>query len=219
MLNMSRVLSKLTVQSACRASLAAVDGLMPRLMAAVMRHRRNLPLAHRLLFTLGNMTASDVESRSALYDASGQAEDLLVLLASYSTAAVSSSSIPNNGSPPSEENDDVLTKLIRVIANLCINPDIGFPISQSEHLTALIELLRHRRAGCSEDLVLHIVGAINNISCVISHAHTRHTEISHTHTHTHTHRYIVVIQATDRRHDYYFRDCTLFRFSCRRHNG
>lgn len=63
-----------------------------------------------------------------------------------------------------EENEDVLTKLIRVIANLCINPEIGTAISQSERLGVLIALLRRRRVGCSEDLVLHIVGAINNIS-------------------------------------------------------
>jgi hypothetical protein len=157
MLNISRVFSKLTLHSDCRLALARVVDIMPLLMKSVIKHQHNLPLTHRLLFTLGNMTATDPESRTDLFLASSRGEDLLVLLASYTAAAT-------DNVAAAAERDDVLTKLVRVIANLCINPEIGAEIACSEGLRALIDLLRRQQDNSSEDLILHVVGAINNLS-------------------------------------------------------
>lgn len=165
MLNMSRVFSKLSIQSECRTALARIDGIMRQLMKVVIMHQRNKPLTHRLLFTLGNMTANDSESRTELFLASSRCGDLLSLLATLTTTGPASGEASGKaGHAAAVEHDNVLTKLVRVVANLCINPDIGAEIACSDKLLVLVDLLRQKRVDVSEDLVLHIVGAINNLS-------------------------------------------------------
>lgn len=141
MLNVSRIFSKLTLHSDCRAALSAVPAAIPRMHSICIRHRSHRPLVVRFLFTLGNLTATDPRNRHILFQASSSGESLLQLLehfaldllpsdgsiGSHGDAAGKTGGQGNGGidSQGLQESENALVKLVRVVANLCIDPSIG----------------------------------------------------------------------------------------------
>lgn len=88
----------------------------------------------RLLFTLGNLAARSSDARERLYKEERSIDILLELFQSYLH-------VPNN--PPDSENhtheeEDVLIKLIRVLANLSIHPTVGIALAAN---TLCVQLL------------------------------------------------------------------------------
>lgn len=77
----------------------------------------------RLLFTLGNLTARSDAARLELFQSSGCVATLLQLYSSYQRRDES----PRAPRPPiaAREADDVLVKLVSVLANMCIHPAVG----------------------------------------------------------------------------------------------
>lgn len=100
-------------------------------------HCSTLPqdLVVRLLFTLGNLTAKSNEARLQLFHCEGCMGTLLQLYDSYQRRDDSPHTPPRKGRPsPSkppappvsvQEDEDVLVKLVRVLANMCIHPAVG----------------------------------------------------------------------------------------------
>lgn len=173
MVNLSRIFSKLTLHTQCRGAISAIPGAIGHIVDLIIKHKTNLPLAVRLLFSLGNLTAGNEENRELLFECSQDLEVLFDLLAYYSELdkkADSSSDAAAGGAdssatPAVSETEDTMVKLIRVIANLCIHPEIGPSIAASPRVTLLSSLLKVKAARPqSQELVLNIVGAINNIS-------------------------------------------------------
>jgi hypothetical protein len=82
-LNISRILSKLTLHSDCRDALQRNKGVVENLAALSAMHRDNKPLAIRLLFILGNLTANDEENRHLLFHGTHAAQALFELLAYF----------------------------------------------------------------------------------------------------------------------------------------
>ena len=146
---------------------------MKTLLQLVVRHKAELPLALRLLFTMGNMTASDADNIADLYDASQELTVLFDLLDYYikidtefqsRTITEEATDEGEAALPQVSESEDVLTKLVRVLANLCINSDIGPLLAAHPRVFSLVTLLERKDVDRSRDLVLNIVGAINNLS-------------------------------------------------------
>lgn len=123
MLNVSRIFSKLTLHSDCRAALAQCPSAVADLHDVCVRHRQRKPLAVRLLFTLGNLTATDPDNRRKLFEVSSGGSSLLDLLEYFSREFLGNAELSKGKSP--EDSENALVKLIRVVANLCIDPDIG----------------------------------------------------------------------------------------------
>lgn len=84
----------------------------------------------RFLFTLGNLTASVEASRQQLFECTGCAGVLMQLYNRYQRRG--------NAAVRAVEDDDVLVKLVRVLANMCIHPAVGPALAASE---ACVELL------------------------------------------------------------------------------
>lgn len=82
----------------------------------------------RFLFTLGNLTASVEASRQQLFECTGCAGVLLQLYDRYQ----------RRGGAAAQEDEEVLVKLVRVLANMCIHPAVGPALAASE---ACVELL------------------------------------------------------------------------------
>lgn len=96
----------------------------------------------RFLFTLGNLTASAEASRLQLFECTGCAGALLQL---YDRHQRRGAAAEERGE---KEDEEVLVKLVRVLANMCIHPAVGPALAASE---ACVELLletlgeQHRR--------------------------------------------------------------------------
>lgn len=103
-------------------------------------------LAVRLLFTLGNLTAKGEEPRLQLFQCNNCMPTLLRLYNSYQRRNVSSSTVVQKAAPSPRESaaaaaaltDDVLVKLVRVLANMCIHPAVGPSLATN---TTCIQLL------------------------------------------------------------------------------
>lgn len=112
-------------------------------------------LVVRLLFTLGNLTAKSDEARQQLFQCKGCVETLLQLYDSYQRRGDSPHTPPRKD-PPSrppapavsvQEDDDVLVKLVRVLANMCIHPAVGPALATNATcIQLLMETLGEQRA-------------------------------------------------------------------------
>ncbi len=89
-------------------------------------------LVVRLLFTLGNLTAKSIEARERVYEEESGIDVLLDLFQVYQETP----------SPPEQcrapEREDVLVKLIRLLANLAIHPTVGMALAAN---TLCVQLL------------------------------------------------------------------------------
>eukprot|EP00055_Hartaetosiga_balthica_P012876 m.63915 g.63915 ORF g.63915 m.63915 type:complete len:935 (-) comp8094_c1_seq2:250-3054(-) len=63
------------------------------------------------------------------------------------------------------ELEDLVIKLVRVVANLCISEELGLSIAVQTRLSLLLDILRCNviKSG-HDDLLMNVVGCINNIS-------------------------------------------------------
>lgn len=108
----------------------------------------------RLLFTLGNLTAKSNEARLRLFQCKGCLGILLQLYDSYQRRDDSLPSPTSSpGKPPVppmsvQEGDDVLVKLIRVLANMCIHRAVGPALATNTScIQLLLETLGEQKTG------------------------------------------------------------------------
>ncbi|KAI0232595.1 Armadillo repeat-containing protein 2 [Lamellibrachia satsuma] len=66
--------------------------------------------------------------------------------------------------------EDVLVKVIRVIANISMNPEVGPSITAHEPcILLLIEILEHKTVETGEEVILNTMTTINNLSFYVCH--------------------------------------------------
>lgn len=173
MLNVARILSKLTLQHSCQDALSAVPGAVESLIARIAEHTKDRNLVRRLLFTLGNLTAVSNANRVALLEASDELSVLFRLLSEFTADAeklIAKVEAEEDETKRSKyqkrlsESQDALVQLVCVFANLSINADIGPKIASTPKISELVTLLQRVIDSPAQELILNIVGAINNIS-------------------------------------------------------
>lgn len=116
-------------------------------------------LVVRLLFTLGNLTAKCDEARLQLFRCQGCTDTLFQVYDSYQRRGASPHA-PSQTAEPShskslsplrdkqEDDDDVLVKLVRVLANMCISPTVGPALATNTTcIQLLMETLGEQRAA------------------------------------------------------------------------
>ncbi|XP_029983778.1 armadillo repeat-containing protein 2 isoform X2 [Sphaeramia orbicularis] len=175
--NISRIFSKLSSYSECRLALAQTPGCYQLFIELLSKHRQKQDLVVRLLFTLGNLTAKSNEARHHLFLCEGSVDTLLQLYDSYQRR---DDTLPQKGSetsmrPPStaQEDDDVLVKLVRVLANMCIHPAVGPALADNTTFIQLLkETLELRSVQESEELMVNVAATINNLSYYQEHSVT-----------------------------------------------
>ncbi|CAF88176.1 unnamed protein product, partial [Tetraodon nigroviridis] len=122
--NISRICSKLSSYSECRQGLADTPDCFPLFVEVMSKHWQKQDLVVRFLFTLGNLTADAEDARRRLFECEGGVGALLRLYKRYQRRG--------------KEDEDVLVKLVRVLANMCTHPAVGPALAASE---ACVELL------------------------------------------------------------------------------
>ncbi|XP_018528163.1 armadillo repeat-containing protein 2 [Lates calcarifer] len=162
--NISRIYSKLSSYSECRLALAQTPDCYRLFLELLSKHHQKQDLVVRLLFTLGNLTAKGEEARQELYQCKGCMDTLLRLYDSYQRRETG---VPSSSKPPvnTQEDDDVLVKLVRVLANMCIHPAVGPALaSNTTFIQLLMETLELRSVQESEELLVNVAATINNLS-------------------------------------------------------
>uniref|UniRef100_A0A7N9AVS9 Armadillo repeat containing 2 n=1 Tax=Mastacembelus armatus TaxID=205130 RepID=A0A7N9AVS9_9TELE len=170
--NISRIYSKLSSYSECRLALAQTPGCYQLFLELLSKHHKKQDLVVRFLFTLGNLTAKIDESRQQLFQCERCMDTLLHLYNSYqrrvtSPHTSSRKDAPSPSKPPvtEQEADDVLVKLVRVLANMCIHQAVGPALATNTScIRLLMETLELRSVQESEELLVNVAATINNLS-------------------------------------------------------
>ncbi|XP_064615586.1 armadillo repeat-containing protein 2-like [Liolophura sinensis] len=170
MLNSSRTFSKLTLHTDCCNALSEQRGCFKSFLHLLNKHLHKEDLIVRVCFVLGNLTAKNEFARSELFQEPKSLDTLLSVFKTYLEKGIKTTEKSNEGEDAKEirevsKYEDVLIKVVRVIANLSISEDIGpFIASSQPCLHLLLNVLDNKDESSSEELVLNIMATINNLS-------------------------------------------------------
>ncbi|XP_029451163.1 armadillo repeat-containing protein 2 [Rhinatrema bivittatum] len=169
--NIARIFSKLSSYNACCVALADCSRCYASFLAALSIHQKKQDLVVRVLFTLGNLTAKNSQAREQLFGAEGSIDSLLSLFHTYYELDMHEKQVKGDGRTKNENEklpsavEDILIKLIRVLANISIHPSIGAELAASEKCVALlIKVLNYKSVDECEELVINTTATINNLS-------------------------------------------------------
>ncbi|CAL4074694.1 unnamed protein product, partial [Meganyctiphanes norvegica] len=177
--NVVRILSIISTHEECCAAAASHPSTLPAAVAALRRYSSHPAIVVRLAYALGNMMANSDEARWQLFSVEGFTETLLELLTEYlkkdrEHQADGLDGISNNSGTP----EDVMVKMIRVLANVSVHPRVGPVLARSRTcLSLLVSVLRHKAVEESEELVLSVLAMLNNLTF-----YTRDQPLSSLHT-------------------------------------
>eukprot|EP00644_Phytophthora_capsici_P015663 jgi/Phyca11/19151/fgenesh1_pg.PHYCAscaffold_44_\ len=187
MVNISRILSKLTLHELPRAQINQRSTNLQNLVA-VVDHRQNPSLSLqnqqqpetrsqdllfvRVFFVLGNLCAGNDQNRRLIATNFSGISIFLEVLQFYgsrysdarSSKALDDEKEERRRVSDVEQTMEVLIKLIRVIANLAINAEVGAELNGNEGLTPLLDILDVAQRVGDEELMLNAVSCITNVS-------------------------------------------------------
>uniref|UniRef100_W5NIQ1 Armadillo repeat containing 2 n=1 Tax=Lepisosteus oculatus TaxID=7918 RepID=W5NIQ1_LEPOC len=169
-MNVARVLRfSLDFHCGCVSTISIFDHCYSVFQAISNNPRLKQDLVVRIVFTLGNLTAKNNEAREQFFTEKGSVDTLLGLFHTYlemgfTPEDCSKDCRQNNQRRPSEV-EDVLIKLIRVLANLSIHPTVGTALaSKQECIDLLVKVLEYKSIDECEELVINAAATINNLS-------------------------------------------------------
>ncbi|KAL3882503.1 hypothetical protein ACJMK2_028840 [Sinanodonta woodiana] len=188
-LNISRIFSKVTLHTDCCVSLGNNLTSYRSFLLLLKKHLQKEDIVVRVCFILGNMTAKNDDARIHLFQESNSIEIIISVLKTYLELDIKSQSTSDKKSKHSKDKsdnpkikgskkedsgedsksltktEDVLVKIVRVVANISINEDVGPQVASSEQcLELLLGILNCKDVATSEELVLNTVATINNLS-------------------------------------------------------
>ena len=164
-MNICRILSKMTLYDECCTAVSSVSFCFETFLHVLGIHLKSQEIIVRVLFILGNLTTKSDETRHQLYFSKGSRKYLLKVFQSYFDRNIEASKIATNDNTEQENTEDVLNKMVRVIANLSIHPEVGPEIAKNvEILDLLVQVLEIKDLTRNEELVLNTVATINNLS-------------------------------------------------------
>ncbi|XP_033741538.1 armadillo repeat-containing protein 2-like isoform X1 [Pecten maximus] len=170
MLNISRIFSKITLHTDCCTVLADQPSSYKSFIHLLNKHLQKSDMVVRVCFVLGNITAKNDEARVRLFQENKAFDVLLSVLKLYlemDLKAQGKEEKSDDGERGNKLNkrEDVMIKVVRVIANLSINETVGPLIaSNAQCIDLLLSILEYKDIPTSEELVLNTVATINNLS-------------------------------------------------------
>ncbi|RUS90870.1 hypothetical protein EGW08_001377 [Elysia chlorotica] len=179
MLYISRIFSKITLHADCCSVLANQPLCYRAFVNLLKRHLLKEDLVVRLCFVLGNLTIKNDSARLKLFQEVDSIETLLLILKTYleldregkKSAGGGAEERQLNGNVEGESGtpvtkvEDVLIKVMRVLANLSINEDVGSTIADNSDFTQLLlSVVEQKDIASHEEVMTNAVVAINNMS-------------------------------------------------------
>uniref|UniRef100_A0A8C6JNF0 Uncharacterized protein n=1 Tax=Melopsittacus undulatus TaxID=13146 RepID=A0A8C6JNF0_MELUD len=167
-----RIFSKLSSYNDFCAALADCSRCYVLFLALLNKHQKQQDLVIRILFILGNLTAKNDQPREQFFQEKGSINTLISLFQTYHELDLNTQKWyqekgreeKNQPNHPSEA-EDVLIKLIRVLANLSVHPNIGAALAVAHHVVELlVTVLEYKSVDECEELVINAAITINNLS-------------------------------------------------------
>ncbi|XP_037989163.1 armadillo repeat-containing protein 2 isoform X3 [Motacilla alba alba] len=127
-------------------------------------------LVIRIIFILGNLTARNDQSREHFFKEKESVNTLTSLFQTYYELDMNALTCHHDskGKKPQKypsEAEDVLIKLIRVLANLSIHPRVGAALAAAHPVVGLlVTVLEYKTVDACEELVINAATTINNLS-------------------------------------------------------
>ncbi|CAM4649590.1 unnamed protein product [Lepidochelys kempii] len=169
--NIVRIFSKFSSYNDCCAALADCSRCYVLFLALLNKHQKKQDLVVRVVFILGNLTAKNNQAREQFFKEKGSADTLISLFQTYNELDLNAKKEQHEEEEnkskqkhPSET-EDVLIKLIRVLANLSIHPSVGAVLAANHRIVALlVTVLEYKSIDDCEELVINATATINNLS-------------------------------------------------------
>ncbi|KAL2306587.1 hypothetical protein Nmel_004516 [Mimus melanotis] len=129
-------------------------------------------LVIRIIFILGNLTAKNDQSREQFFKEKESVNTLTSLFQTYYELDLNALTWHHDrkrkgkkdGKYPSKA-EDILIKLMRVLANLSIHPKVGTALAAAHSLVGLlVTVLEYKPVDACEELVINTATTINNLS-------------------------------------------------------
>ncbi|NXV14569.1 ARMC2 protein, partial [Cepphus grylle] len=167
-----RIFSKLSSYSDFCAALADCSRCYVLFLALLNKHQKQQDLVIRIIFILGNLTEKNNQAREQFFKERGSVNTLISLFQAYHELDLNAQKWyhergreeKNHPKHPSEA-EDVLIKLIRVLANLSIHPSVGAALAAAHRIVELlITVLEYKSVDDCEELVINAATTINNLS-------------------------------------------------------
>ncbi|KAF1635206.1 Armadillo repeat-containing protein 2, partial [Eudyptes filholi] len=167
-----RIFSKLSSYNDFCAALADCSRCYILFLALLNKHQKQQDLVIRIIFILGNLTARNNQAREQFFKEKGSVNTLISLFQTYRELDLNAQKWyherggegKKRPKHPSEA-EDVLIKLIRVLANLSIHPSVGAALAAAHRVVELlVTVLEYKSVDDSEELVISAATAINNLS-------------------------------------------------------
>ncbi|XP_025899761.1 armadillo repeat-containing protein 2 isoform X4 [Nothoprocta perdicaria] len=166
-----RILSKLSSYNDFCAALADCSRCYVLFLALLNKHQKKQDLVVRIFFILGNLMAESNQARQQFFKEKGSVNTLISLFQTYHKLDLNAEKRnrekgeeKKNPKHPSEA-EDVLMKLVRVLANLSIHPSVGAALAATHPVVELLAtVLEYKPIDDCEELVLNAAAAINNLS-------------------------------------------------------
>ncbi|CAH2252265.1 armadillo repeat-containing 2 isoform X1 [Pelobates cultripes] len=164
--NVSRILSKLSSYNDCCLALAECITCYSSFLSVLKSHLKKQDLVVRVVFILGNLTAKNNKAREEFYKHKRSITTLLYLLHFYCELDRKLQKIhkKEESKRPSEV-EDILLKVIRLLANLSVHPTIGTDLAANEGCVSLLmQVLEYKPIDECDELVINTVATVNNLS-------------------------------------------------------
>jgi armadillo repeat-containing protein 2 len=136
-----------------------------------------LPLVVRLVFVLGSLTSSEEEHRIKIFEVEGALDLLLSLLVTHVDELLRAMAEAKGGGRRGEgkgegaaalvmnhPSQDLLVKLVRLLAHLAISSEVGPEMGKSPHVEAMLRLLENVSIQETEELLLNTVSLVTNLT-------------------------------------------------------
>ncbi|NXT71214.1 ARMC2 protein, partial [Chaetops frenatus] len=167
-----RVFSKLSTYSDFCAALADCSRCYVLFLALLNKYQKQQDLVVRIIFILGNLTAKNDQSREQFFKKEESINTLTSLFQTYYELDLNAPTWHHDRKGkgrkylkyPSEA-EDILIKLIRVLANLSIHPSVGAALAAAHPVVGLlVTVLEYKSVDACEELVINAATTINNLS-------------------------------------------------------
>ncbi|XP_039235748.1 armadillo repeat-containing protein 2 isoform X4 [Pipra filicauda] len=167
-----RILSKLSSYNDFCAALADCSRCYTLFLALLNKHQKQQDLVIRIVFILGNLTAKNNQAREQFFKEKESVNTLTSLFQTYYELDLNAQTWYHDREGkgkkhlkhPSEA-EDVMIKLIRVLANLSIHPSVGATLAAAHRVVELlVTVLEYKSIDDCEELVINAATTINNLS-------------------------------------------------------
>ncbi|XP_065163837.1 armadillo repeat-containing protein 2 isoform X2 [Atheta coriaria] len=166
--NISRIFSTISTNEGCCDAIASYKDIYRIFVRLFDKYPGNEEIIVRLTYTMGNIVANLDNTRVKFYNESNSISSLLNLwriylerTLQYCSMGVESENTENTNS------EDVMIKIIRIIANMAINPDIGKTMNEaygSQLIDEFLKVLISNPFKKNNELVLSVLSTMNNLS-------------------------------------------------------